>query len=387
MLASSRWWLGGLLVAGGVLAVVTVPWSPRLQAAPTPKPPPGVPVRVVLAEQQDVPQELQVVGHVQSLHQVVVRPQIEGMLTEVRFTEGQRVSKGQVLARLDDRSLRAQLAQAEAELSRLHAQLQLARSDLKRYEGLAAQAAVPVQQRDQQAAVVAQLQSQIQAQEAALTAARVQLSYTVITSPVEGRVGLRAVDAGNFVRPGDAEGLVTVVQTQPMAIVFSAPQTRLADVRAALKTGGGAVVRVTDQERGLELAQGRLLTADNHVDAGSGSLRLKAQVPNTAETLWPGQFVAVTLVTGQLPQALVVPSAAVQRGLRGSFVWRVSQGKAQMVPVTVRWQNDERAVLAVDTQAGEKSGSAIGPGDQIVIDGQSRLKPATAVRVLDAGKA
>ena len=388
MLASRRWWLVGLLVAGGVLAVATVPWSPRLQAAPTPKAPPGVPVRVILAEQQDVPQELQVIGHVQSLHQVVVRPQIEGMLTEMRFTEGQRVSKGQILARLDDRSLRAQLAQAEAELGRLHAQLRMANSDLKRYEGLAAQAAMPVQQRDQQAAVVAQLQSQIQAQEAALTAARVQLSHTVITSPVDGRVGLRAVDTGNLVRPGDVDGLVTVVQTQPMAIVFSAPQTRLADVRAALKTSGGAEVRVTDQERGIELAQGRLLTADNHVDAGSGSLRLKAQVPNTTEALWPGQFVAVTLVTGQLPKALVVPSAAVQRGLRGSFVWRVTKaGKAEMVPVTVRWQNDERAVLAFDAKAPAQSVEAIGPGNRIVIDGQSRLKPATAVRVLNAEKA
>jgi RND family efflux transporter MFP subunit len=389
MLKSSRWWVAGLLVTAGGIVALTTPWSPRLQAAPTPKAPPAVPVRVALAEQQNVPQELQVVGHVQSLHQVVVRPQIEGMLIEVRFTEGQRVAKGQILARLDDRALRAQLAQAEAELARLHAQLQLAKSDLTRYEGLAAKAAVPIQQRDQQAAVVAQLQSQIQAQEAALTAARVQLSYTVIASPVDGRVGLRAVDAGNFVRPSDADGLVTVVQTQPMAIVFSAPQTRLADVRAALSTQGGAKVRVADQERGIELAEGRLLTADNHVDAGSGSLRLKAQVPNTTESLWPGQFVAVTLVTGQLPQALVVPATAVQRGLRGSFVWRVSkEGKAEVVPVTVRWQNDERAVLAIDTKASEKkSGPAIGPGDQIVIDGQSRLKPAAAVRVLDAGKA
>jgi RND family efflux transporter MFP subunit len=388
MLKSSRWWLAGLLVTAGGIVALTTPWSPRLQAAPTPKAPPAVPVRVALAEHQDVPQELQVVGHVQSLHQVVVRPQIEGMLTEVRFTEGQRVSKGQVLARLDDRSLKAQLAQAEAELGRLHAQLQVARSDLARYEGLAAKAAVPIQQRDQQAAVVAQLQSQIQAQEAALTAARVQLSYTVITSPVEGRVGLRNVDAGNFVRPGDAEGLVTVVQTQPMAIVFSAPQTRLADVRAALNIQGGATVRVADQERGIELAQGRLLTADNRVDAGSGSLRLKAQVPNTSESLWPGQFVAVTLVTGQIPQALVVPATAVQRGLRGSFVWRVNQeGKAEMVPVTVRWQDDDRAVLAVGGKADKASAKVIGLGDQIVIDGQSRLKPATAVRVLDAGKA
>lgn len=376
MSMSRTWWAVCLLVGAGLIAL-TVPWSPRLQAAPAPKSAPSVPVRVAQAAQQDVPLELQMIGHVQSLHQVLVRPQIEGVLTEVRFTEGQRVARGDVLARLDDRALKAQLAQAEAELTRLQSQLQLASADLKRYEGLAAQSAVPVQQRDQQAAAVVQLQSQIRAQEAALSAARVQLSFTTITSPVTGRAGLRAVDAGNLVRPSDAAGLVTVVQTQPMAIVFSAPQTRLADVREALKAHGGATVRVSDRERGTALAQGRLLTADNVVDAGNGSLRLKAQVPNAAENLWPGQFVAVTLVTGQMPQALVVPANAVQRGLKGSFVWRVTGNKADMVPVTVRWQNDERAVLAT---------GAIQPGDRVVVDGQSRLKPAQAVRVLDGAK-
>ncbi len=376
MSISRSWWAVCLVLGAGLLAL-TISWSPRLQAAPAAKSAPSVPVRVVQAAQQDVPLELRMIGQVQSLHQVLVRPQIEGVLTEVRFKEGQRVARGDVLARLDDRALKAQLAQAEAELTRLQSQLQLANADLKRYEGLAAQAAVPVQQRDQQAAAVVQLQSQIRSQQAALAAARVQLSFTTITSPVTGRVGLRAVDAGNFVRPSDAAGLVTVVQTQPMGIVFSAPQTRLSDVREALKVKGGAVVRVSDQEGGTSLAQGRLLTADNMVDAGNGSLRLKAQVPNTTQNLWPGQFVAVTLVTGQMPQALVVPAAAVQRGLKGSFVWRVLNDQADMVPVTVRWQNDERAVLAP---------GSIKPGDRVVVDGQSRLKPSQAVQVLGAAK-
>ncbi len=388
MAVSKRWWwVGGLLVAAGVVALATSQWSPRLQAAPAARQVPAVPVRVAVAAQQDIPLELQLVGQAQSLHQVLVRPQIEGVLTEVRFIEGQRVRKGEVLARLDDRSLRAQLAQAEAEQARLQTQLQLAQADLTRYEGLAAQKAVPLQQRDQQAAAVAQAQSQLKAQQAAIAAAQVQLSHTVITSPVDGRVGLRAVDVGNLVRPGDAQGLVTVVQTQPIAIVFSAPQARLAEVREALKVKGGAPVRVADQEGAKPLADGRLLTADNQVDAGSGSLRLKAEVPNAAENLWPGQFVTVNLRTGHLLQALVVPAAAVQRGLKGSFVWRVAEGKAHMVPVSVRWQNDDHAALAAP-QAPNASSSPrpIAPGDQVVVDGQSRLKPAAAVRVLDAQK-
>jgi RND family efflux transporter MFP subunit len=405
MTTSKRWWwaVGALVVMGVVAALATTKWSTRLEAAPAPKTPPAVPVRIAQATHQTIPLAMQVIGQVQSLHQVLIRPQIEGVLTEVRFTEGQRVRRGDILARLDDRALRAELAQAEAELARLQAQRQLAEADLARYEGLAAQKAVPVQQRDQQAAAVAQARSQVQAQQAAIAAARVQLSFTVITSPVDGRVGLRAVDVGNLVRPTDAAGLVTVVQTQPMAVVFSAPQSRLGEVRDALKMKGGAMVRVADQERGTPLAEGRLLTADNTVDAGNGSLRLKAQVPNTQENLWPGQFVAVTLVTGDMPRALVVPAAAVQRGLKGSFVWRVAGGKADMVPVSVRWQDDEHAVLAAPSAAGAPpvAGSAattaattpaatrpaaIAPGDRIVVDGQSRLKPAATVRVLDDQK-
>lgn len=376
-MAMSRrwWWAGGLVALGGVVALTSTQWSAHLRAAPAARQAPPVPVRVTQVVQQDIPLELQLIGQAQSLHQVAVRPRIEGVLTEARFTEGQRVRKGDVLARLDDRALRAELAQAEAELARLQSQLRLAQSDLKRYEDLAEKRAVPVQQRDQQAAVVAQVLSQLQAQQAAITAARVNLSFTVITSPVDGRVGLRAVDVGNLVRPTDAAGLVTVVQTQPMAIVFSAPQARLADIRQALAIKGGAAVRVADQEGGAPLAQGRLLTADNQVDPGSGSLRLKAQVPNTQENLWPGQFVTVTLVTGEMPRALVVPATAVQRGLKGSFVWRVTQGKANMVPVKVTWQNDDLAVL--------DPSEAIAPGHQIVTDGHSRLKPAAAVRVLD----
>lgn len=336
---------------------------------------PAVPVKVATAVLKDQPLRLQAIGQVQALQQVLVRPRIDGLLTEVLFTEGQVVRQGQVLARLDDRSLRAQLAQAEAELQRLQAQLTSAQLDLKRYQDLAAQSAVSTQQRDQQQAVVAQLQAQVQSQRASVSLAQTQLSYTVITSPLTGRVGLRQVDPGNVVRAADAQGLVTVVQTQPLAVVFSAPQTRLDEVRQAMRQPQGAQVWVAEQEGGATLAEGRLRTADNVVDAGSGTLKLKAELSASGDRLWPGQFVAVTLGTGHFPKALTVPAIAVQRGLKGSFVWRVRQGQADMLGVQVRWQSDQVAVI-------DPAPQGLQAGDQVVVDGQSRLKPKVAVKVL-----
>lgn len=374
-MVSRRWVWTGLAVSAGLMAWLSTALSPKVQASDTPKAAPAVPVRVIKAALQNLPSNLSAVGQVQALQQVLVRPQIEGVLTEVLFKEGQPVARGQVLARLDDRALRAQVEQAQAEVNRLRAQLQIAQLDLKRYQGLAAQAAVSTQQLDQQVALVAELQAQVQSQEAAVNAARVQLSYATIVSPVAGRAGLRQVDVGNLVRPTDTNGLVSVVQIQPVAVIFSVPQGRLADVRQALKQQGPARVQVADQEQGTPLAEGRLTTVDNRVDPASGSLKLKAEVPNVKEDLWPGQFVAVTLRTGTLDQALVVPTLALQRGLKdATFVWRVRDNVAEMVPVKVRWQDDQRAVIA----------SGIAAGDAVVIDGQSRLKPKAAVKVLPA---
>lgn len=376
---------------GGVIAVIAIVacaaaaslfWPHKAsiaQKSDAAKAPP-VPVRVAQAVVQDQPLTLSAVGQVQAARQAVVRARVEGLLTEVNFTEGQPVKQGQVLARLDDRSLQAQVAQAEAELKRLQAQLQLAELDLKRYQGLAEQAAVSTQQRDQQQAQVAQLRAQLQSQQASLSQARTQLSYTVITAPFSGRVGLRQVDVGNIVRPSDAQGVVTLAQTEPLAVVFSVPQARLADVRAALAQPQGAVVSVAEREGAATLAQGRLRSADNAVDAGSGTLKLKAELAPAGDRLWPGQFVTVSLNTGALPGALTVPATAVQRGLKGSFVWRVVQGEAQMVPVQPAWQSD--VVVVVKPQA-----DGLKAGDRVVVDGQSRLKPKARVKLVGEGGA
>jgi len=320
---------------------------------------------------------------VQASQHAVVRARIEGLLTEVNFTEGQNVRQGQVLARLDDRSLRAQVAQAQAELRRLQAQLDLALLDLKRYQDLAAESAVSSQQRDQQQAQVAQLQAQVQSQQASLSQAQTQLSYTAITAPFSGRVGLRQVDVGNVVRPSDAQGIVSLAQTQPLLVTFNAPQARLGDVRRAMAQAQGAQVSVSEQEAGPAVAQGRLRSVDNAVDAGSGTLKLKAELAPSGDRLWPGQFVTVQLNTGAIAGALTVPANAVQRGLKGAFVWRVAAGEggalqAQVVPIEARWQSDAVVVL-------EPRADGLKPGDQVVVDGQSRLKPKAAVKVLASG--
>lgn len=385
-LTPRRWIAVGVLIACGAAALVL--WPHRASVAQSQKADPkagagkapAVPVRVAKAVVQDQPLTISAVGQVQAARQAVVRARIEGLLTEVNFSEGQPVKQGQVLARLDDRSLQAQVAQAEAELKRLQAQLQLAELDLKRYQGLAEQSAVSTQQRDQQQAQVAQLRAQVQSQQASLSQVRTQLSYTVITAPFSGRVGLRQVDVGNIVRPSDAQGVVTLAQTEPLAVVFSVPQVRLADVRAALGQPQGAVVSVSEREGAPSIAQGRLRSADNAVDAGSGTLRLKAELAPAGDRLWPGQFVTVSLNTGALPGALTVPAKAVQRGLKGSFVWRVVQGEAQMVPVQAAWQSD--VVVVVKPVA-----DGLKAGDQVVVDGQSRLKPKSRVKLVGEGGA
>ncbi len=375
-----RWGAGLAVVAAGASVALWWPATPSLAQKEAGKSAPAVPVKVAIATVRDQALSLSAVGQVQASQQAVVRARIEGLLTEVSFTEGQVVRPGQVLARLDDRSLRAQVDQAQAAVRRLQAELALAQLDLKRYQALVAESAISTQQRDQQQAQVAQLQAQLQSQQASLSQAQTQLSYTVITAPFGGRVGLRQVDVGNVVRPSDAHGLVTLVQTQPLVVVFQAPQTRLADVRRAMTQTQGATVTVAEREGGPILAQGRLRATDNVVDAGSGTLKLKAELAPAGDRLWPGQFVTVHLNTGSLAGALTVPTVAVQRGLKGSFVWRVTEGVAQMVPIQVRWQSDVVAAIDVNPQG-------LKAGDQVVIDGQSRLKPKALVKVLPAGPA
>jgi RND family efflux transporter MFP subunit len=331
----------------------------------------GVPVSVATVEKRDVPHRISSIGTVQSLHTVVIRPQVTGVVTEVLFREGELVERGALLARIDDRTIQAVLAQALAEKASREAQLRSAELDLARYGNLIDRHVVSRQTLDKQAALVEELKAGIQASEATIAAQRVQLSFTRIASPVRGRVGMRRVDQGNLLQAGDPNGLVTVTQIDPISIVFTLPQESLYRVRTASKGTEAARVTAYERDAGGPLAQGTLTTFDNQIDTATGTLRLRAQFDNREGKLWPGQFVALQLETGVSADAVVLPSRAVQQGLNGAFVYRVRDSKAEVAPVVVTYQDDEIAVVD----------NGVAPGESVVLDGQSRLKAGSAVRV------
>jgi RND family efflux transporter MFP subunit len=341
--------------------------------AAAPKGPPPVPVSIVSVEQRDVPQLAAGIGTVQSLHNVVLRPQVSGIVTEVLFEEGQEVKKGQLLARIDDRTIVANLRQAEAEKARNEAQLRAAKLDQSRYNNLLAEEAISRQTVEQQAALVEQLEASIRANEATIAAQRVQLSYTHITSPVTGRVGLRRIDAGNLVQVGDTEGLVAVTQVDPISVIFTLPQELLGTLQGLTHGEPYAQVAAYDRDGGVLLAEGKLKTVDNQVDAATGTIRLRAEFTNKDGKLWPGQFVTMRLQTGVSGNALVVPSRTVKQGLQGPFVFRVREQRAEVVPVQVGYSNDEIAVIR----------DGLAEGDSVVSDGHSRLTPNAVVKLVD----
>ena len=334
----------------------------------------AVPVRVVQVLQQDVPRYINGIGAVLSLHSVIIRPQIDGILTEIRVKEGQTVKAGDLLATLDDRSIKASLDQAKAQLGQNQAQLQVALVNLKRYQLLSVDDGVSKQTLDQQQALVNQLKASVQGDQATIAAAQVQLSYTQIQSPVSGRVGIRTVDAGNFLRVSDAQGLFSVTQIDPIAVEFSLPQQQLPLLHELLMAKEPARVKAfigNADNSGTPLGEGRLSLIDNQVSATTGTIKAKAQFDNPTQSLWPGQLVNVEVQTGVQRDALVVPPQVVQRGLDNYFVYRVSGDKVETVPVQLTFQDTELSII-----------TGVNPGDALVSDGQSRLKPGSRVEVL-----
>ncbi|MFJ7885764.1 efflux RND transporter periplasmic adaptor subunit [Pseudomonas sp. NPDC096917] len=333
-----------------------------------------VPVRVIQVVQQDVPRYVSGIGAVLSLHSVVIRPQIDGILTQLLVKEGQTVNAGDLLATLDDRSIKASLDQAKAQLGQNQAQLQGALIDLKRYQLLSVDNGVSKQTLDQQQALVNQLKATAQGNQAAIEAAQVQLSYTQIHSPVTGRVGIRAVDPGNFLRVSDTQGLFSVTQLDPIAVEFSLPQQWLPTLHELLAAKDPARVKafLGDADlNGTPLGEGRLSLIDNQVSATTGTIKVKAQFDNPTHTLWPGQLVNVEIQTGLDQHALVVPPQVVQRGLDNYFVYRVNGDGVETVPVQVVYQDTELTIV-----------NGVNVGDTLVSDGQSRLKPGSRIETL-----
>jgi RND family efflux transporter MFP subunit len=340
-------------------------------------------VSVVVAHlrRADVARLARAVGTVQSLQSNLLRPQTDGLLTRVLVREGQGVQRGQLLAQIDDRAQRAALAQAQATHERDEANLRIAQLNLDRDQKLLAGEAIAGETVDEQRALVEQMRATVSADVAAIQAAEVQLSYTRVISPVTGKVGMRRVDAGNVVHASDATGLFTVVQIDPISVTFSLPQQDLVDVQPLLAHPEKAHVEVFDRDAGVLLATGDLMAFDNQIDSASGTFQLRALLNNQAATLWHGEFVTVALTTSVDHQALVVNALAVKKREAGDYVFRVRDGKAQVVSVTVRYQQGDMAIIDAGLAA----------GDTVVTDGHSGLTDGAAVRVAgdasDAGAA
>ncbi|MGY4490438.1 efflux RND transporter periplasmic adaptor subunit [Pseudomonas sp. TE3610] len=334
----------------------------------------SIPVRVVQVTRQDVPRYLTGIGTVQSLQSVTVRPQIDGILAKLAVKEGQWVKQDDLLASIDDRAIRASLDQARAQLGQSQAQLQVAGVNLKRYKDLSVDNGVSRQTLDQQQALVDQLKATIQGNQAAIAAAQVQLSYTQIRSPVTGRVGIRTVDEGNFLRVTDTQGLFTVTQIDPIAVEFALPQQTLPTLLALTHGNDAAQVKAFvdgDSENGNLLGTGHLTLIDNQVSATTGTIRAKAEFDNGEQKLWPGQLVNVSVESQVLRDALVVPPQVVQRGVDNHYVYRVKGSAVESVPVKVLYQDSERTVI-----------DGVADGDTLVSDGQSRLKPGSEIEVV-----
>ena len=336
----------------------------------------AIPVRVVSVAQQDIPRFVSGIGSVLSLHSVVIRPQVDGILTQLQVKEGQLVKAGDLLASIDDRAIRASLDQAKAQLGESQAQLQVAQVNLKRYKELSIDDGVSKQTYDQQQALVNQLKATALGNQAAIDAAQVQLSYTQIRSPVSGRVGIRNVDEGNFLRTSDTQGLFSVTQIDPIAVEFSLPQQMLPTLQGLIAAQHPASVDAflgadTDSPAAVLLGEGRLSLIDNQISATTGTIRAKAEFSNAAQTLWPGQLVTVKIQTSLDKAALVVPPTVVQRGMDSHFVYRLNGDKVDVVPVQVTYQNSDLTIV-----------TGVQPGDVLVSDGQSRLKAGAQVEVL-----
>jgi multidrug efflux system membrane fusion protein len=335
-----------------------------------------VPVLAATARTADVPVYLEGVGTTRALNTVTVRPQVEGKLISVTFKEGQDVRRGDVLAKIDPATYKAQLDQTTAKKAQDEATLANARMDLERYTRLAASNAGPKQQADTQRALVAQLEAQLKSDQAAIDNAQTYLNWTTITAPLDGRTGLRLVDEGNIVRAGDLTGIVVITQIKPISVLFNLPQQQLPQVNRALARGALQVETVGLDNKTV-LDRGTLQVVDNQVDPATGTVRLKAEFPNPDLQLWPGQFVNVRLLIETLPQVVVVPTAAVQRGPSGPFVYVAQPDNTAAVRnVSVTQQDETQAVIA----------SGVQPGERVVTSGFARLTGNTRISVTEAAE-
>jgi multidrug efflux system membrane fusion protein len=333
-----------------------------------------VPVIAALTRRADVPVNLDGVGTTRALNTVTVRPQVDGRLVSVNFDEGQEVQRGYVLARIDPVTYQAAYDQAVAKKAQDEAQLANARIDLDRYTRLAATNSIAKQQLDTQKAIVAQLEAQVKLDQAAIDNAKAILDYTTIKAPIDGRTGMRLVDSGNIVRASDSSGIVVITQLQPISVLFTLPQQQLGEVNRTFAEGP-LPVEVFGPDNKTVIDKGVLKVVDNQVDQTTGTIKLKAEFANRQLQLWPGQFVNVRLLINTLKQVVVAPTAAVQRGPNGPFVFVVRpDSKVAVRPVTVAQQDENESVI----------GSGLKADERVVTTGFARLTAGAQVTVTNA---
>jgi multidrug efflux system membrane fusion protein len=307
---------------------------------------------------------------------VTIRSQISGQLVRIAFTEGQTVKKGDLLAEIDSRPYQLALAQAQGALKRDQALLQAAQLDLERYQKLAQTNAIPRQQLDTQQALVLQDQGNVLSDQAQIDTAQLNITYCHIVSPLNGRVGLRQVDQGNYVTPGDPNGLVVVTQLSPISVLFTTAEDNLPAILKRVESGATLPITAYDRTGTTKIATGELLTFDNQIDTTTGTVRLRAQFANEKNTLFPNQFVNVELLVDVLKGVAVMPTSAAQRGAPGTFVYLVQPDNTVKVRVVELGPVNGESVAV-------KSGLA--PGDRVVVDGADKLRDGIKITVREPG--
>lgn len=372
-----------LIVAGLILARILAGGG---TVAAIPK---GQPVPVMAAEvtAHDVPLYLTGIGTIQAFNTVTIRPRVDGELVNVAFHEGQEVRKGDLLVQIDPRPYQAALDNALANLAKDQAALATARRDLARYQDTATKGYTSRQQFETQTSLVDAAAATVQADNATIENARVQLGYANIVSPLDGVTGLRLVDQGNIVHASESTGLVVITQMQPISAIFTLPQDVLPRVLEA-RAKGALTVTAMDGDAGASspgqsatgraLAEGTLELVDNQIDQATGTVRLKAKFANDERTLWPGQFVTIRLRLGDVPDGLTVSSRAIQRGPNGFFAFVIKpNNEVEARPLEIGQDDDGQTLVT----------KGLRPGDRVVVDGQVRLQPGTIVQAMEEATA